>query len=64
MNISLEACREECLKDCSFSAYATANVSGSGCLSWYGDLMDTRVLPEGGQDLYMRVEAITLWYIC
>ena len=62
MNMSLEACREECLKDCSCSAYATANVSGSGsgCLSWYGDLMDTRVLPEGGQNLYVRVDAITL----
>ena len=62
MNMSLEACREECLKECSCSAYATANVSGSGsgCLSWYGDLMDIRKLPEGGQDLYVRVDAITL----
>ena len=62
MNISLEACREECLKDCSCSGYATANVSGSGggCFSWHVDLMDTRVLPEGGQDLYVRVDAITL----
>ena len=62
MNMSLEACREACLKDCSCSAYATANVSGSGsgCLSWYGDLMDIRVLPEGGQDLYVRVDAKTL----
>ena len=60
--ISLEACREECLEDCSCSAYATANVSGSGsgCLSWNGDLIDTRLLPEGGQDLYVRVDAITL----
>ena len=62
MNLSLEACREACMKDCSCSAYATANVSGSGsgCLSWYGDLMDIRVLPEGGQDLYVRVDAKTL----
>ena len=62
MNMSLEACSEACLKDCSCSAYATANVSGSGsgCLSWYGDLMDIRVLPEGGQDLYVRVDAKTL----
>ena len=62
MNISVEACREECLKECSCSGYAAANVSGSGsgCLSWHGDLVDTRVFPEGGQDLYVRVDAITL----
>ncbi|RVW13870.1 hypothetical protein CK203_079397 [Vitis vinifera] len=30
MNMSLEACREECLKECSCSGYAAANVSGSG----------------------------------
>ena len=62
MNMSLEACREECLKECSCSGYAAANVSasGSGCLSWHGDLVDTRVFPEGGQDLYVRVDAITL----
>ena len=62
MRISLEACREECLKDCSCGGYATANVSGigSGCLSWYGDLMDTRVFPDEGQDIYVRVDTITL----
>uniref|UniRef100_F6H801 non-specific serine/threonine protein kinase n=1 Tax=Vitis vinifera TaxID=29760 RepID=F6H801_VITVI len=62
MNMSLEACREGCLKECSCSGYAAANVSGSGsgCLSWHGDLVDTRVFPEGGQDLYVRVDAITL----
>ncbi|RVW86377.1 G-type lectin S-receptor-like serine/threonine-protein kinase RKS1 [Vitis vinifera] len=61
-NMSLEACREGCLKECSCSGYAAANVSGSGsgCLSWHGDLVDTRVFPEGGQDLYVRVDAITL----
>ena len=53
MNMSLEVCREECLKDYSCSAYATANMSGSGWLSWYRDLMDTRMHPEGGQDLYV-----------
>ena len=58
MNMSLEACREECMKECSCSGYAAANVSGSGsgCLSWHGDLVDTRVFPEGGEDLYVRVD--------
>ncbi|CBI38300.3 unnamed protein product, partial [Vitis vinifera] len=58
MNMSLETCREGCLKECSCSGYAAANVSGSGsgCLSWHGDLVDTRVFPEGGEDLYVRVD--------
>ncbi|KAJ9690211.1 hypothetical protein PVL29_012725 [Vitis rotundifolia] len=62
MTMSLEACREECQKECSCSGYAAANVSGSGsgCLSWHGDLVDIRLFPEGGQDLYVRVDAITL----
>ena len=62
MNMSLDVCREECLKECSCSVYAAANVrgSGSGCLSWHGDLVDTIVFPEGGQDLYVCVDAITL----
>uniref|UniRef100_F6I1Y9 non-specific serine/threonine protein kinase n=1 Tax=Vitis vinifera TaxID=29760 RepID=F6I1Y9_VITVI len=59
MNMSLETCREGCLKECSCSGYAAANVSGSGsgCLSWHGDLVDTRVFPEGGEDLYVRVDS-------
>ena len=62
MNMSLEVCRDECLKECSCSAYTTANVSGSesGCLSWYGDLMHIRELPKMGQDFFVRVDAITL----
>ncbi|KAJ9690206.1 hypothetical protein PVL29_012722 [Vitis rotundifolia] len=61
-SLSLEECREECLNNCNCSAYTSANVSGggSGCLSWYGDLMDTRVFTKGGQDLFLRVDAITL----
>ncbi|CBI18805.3 unnamed protein product, partial [Vitis vinifera] len=59
-SLSLEECREECLNNCNCSAYTRASVSGSGCLSWYGDLMDTRVLSVGGQDLFLRVDAITL----
>ena len=30
-----------------------------GCLRWYGELMDTRVL-DGGQNLYVRVDAFEL----
>uniref|UniRef100_A0A7N2M967 Receptor-like serine/threonine-protein kinase n=1 Tax=Quercus lobata TaxID=97700 RepID=A0A7N2M967_QUELO len=31
--------------------------SGSGCALWFGDLMDIRQLPAGGQDLYIRMPA-------
>ncbi|KAL6333224.1 hypothetical protein AAG906_028407 [Vitis piasezkii] len=52
----------ECLNDCNCRAYTSADVStgGSGCLSWYGDLMDIRTLAQGGQDLFVRVDAIIL----
>ena len=61
-SLNLEGCEKECLNDCNCRAYATANVSagGSGCLSWYGDLMDIRTLAQGGQDLFVRVDAIIL----
>ncbi|KAL3519598.1 hypothetical protein ACH5RR_017747 [Cinchona calisaya] len=58
--ITLKECREECLKNCSCTAYANSNVSGrgSGCLLWYGDLIDIRILETlSAQNLYIRVEA-------
>ncbi|XP_050147581.1 G-type lectin S-receptor-like serine/threonine-protein kinase At1g11410 [Malus sylvestris] len=33
---------------------------GSGCITWHGDLMDTRTYSDTGQDLYVRVDAIVL----
>ena len=43
-------------------AYASANESegGIGCLTWQGDLVDTRTYPNQGQDLYIRVDAVVL----
>ncbi|CBI25826.3 unnamed protein product, partial [Vitis vinifera] len=60
--LNLEGCQKECLNDCNCRAYTSADVStgGSGCLSWYGDLMDIRTLAQGGQDLFVRVDAIIL----
>ncbi|KAL9392647.1 hypothetical protein Peur_016567 [Populus x canadensis] len=52
---------EQCLRNCSCTAYASSVVtSKSGCFSWYGNLLDTRVFAEGGQDLYVRVDAFEL----
>ncbi|CAN6699416.1 unnamed protein product [Malus baccata var. baccata] len=33
---------------------------GSGCITWHGDLIDTRTFLDMGQDLYVRVDANVL----
>ncbi|CAI0389383.1 unnamed protein product [Linum tenue] len=59
VGVDLDACRAECLKNCSCTAYANANVTnGIGCVTLYGDLIDTRVFTDGRQDLFVRVDAI------
>ncbi|XP_059640902.1 G-type lectin S-receptor-like serine/threonine-protein kinase At1g11410 isoform X2 [Cornus florida] len=62
MSLSLKECKEVCLKNCSCSGYMSANISGggSGCVTWHGELMDTRVFSNGGQDIYIRVDAVEL----
>ncbi|KAL3742011.1 hypothetical protein ACJRO7_017488 [Eucalyptus globulus] len=62
MSLNLKECKEECLRDCSCTAYASASESlgGSGCLTWHGNLVDTRTFADSGQDLYIRVDAIEL----
>ncbi|XP_054777225.1 LOW QUALITY PROTEIN: G-type lectin S-receptor-like serine/threonine-protein kinase At1g11410 [Prosopis cineraria] len=62
MEMSLEECEQECLRNCSCSSYAAADVrnGGSGCLTWYGTLMDTQILSQEGHDLFVRVDAIEL----
>ncbi|XP_058191516.1 G-type lectin S-receptor-like serine/threonine-protein kinase RKS1 isoform X2 [Rhododendron vialii] len=57
-NLSMQECKEKCLRNCSCTAYV---VGGRGiCITWYGNLMDVRRFPDGGQDLYVRVDAIEL----
>ncbi|KAL7188162.1 hypothetical protein ACSBR1_038096 [Camellia fascicularis] len=58
MNTSKEACEDKCLRNCSCSAYTSGG--GGICITWYGNLTDTRVLSNGGLDLYVRVDAIEL----
>ncbi|CAL1397652.1 unnamed protein product [Linum trigynum] len=59
--VDLDMCERECLMNCSCMAYASSNLtSGVGCVTFYGDLMDTRVFADGGQYLYVRVDAIEL----
>ncbi|CAL5408589.1 unnamed protein product [Camellia sinensis] len=63
-SIGLKECETECLKNCSCQGYSSAEISAggieSGCVTWHGDLMDTREFPSGGQDLYVRVDAVEL----
>uniref|UniRef100_A0A1D1Z1M7 Receptor-like serine/threonine-protein kinase SD1-8 n=1 Tax=Anthurium amnicola TaxID=1678845 RepID=A0A1D1Z1M7_9ARAE len=62
VGMSLGQCREVCLKNCSCTAYARANISvgGSGCVIWFGDLVDIRQFTSDGQDLYLRLAASEL----
>ncbi|KAG6642649.1 hypothetical protein CIPAW_09G154500 [Carya illinoinensis] len=62
MSLSLKECKQECLKNCNCTAYTHAieTKGGIGCLTWHGNLVDMRVYYNGGQDLYLRVDAATL----
>ncbi|XP_042486285.1 G-type lectin S-receptor-like serine/threonine-protein kinase RKS1 [Macadamia integrifolia] len=64
MNLSLKECEQECLNNCSCFAYAPADITGggggSGCVTWFGNLMDIRYFSDGGQDFYLRVDAVEL----
>ncbi|XP_031397688.1 G-type lectin S-receptor-like serine/threonine-protein kinase At1g11410 [Punica granatum] len=62
MSMSLKECERECLKNCSCTAYASADErqGGTGCLAWYGDLLDIRTFSNTGQELYVRVDAAIL----
>ncbi|PIN02591.1 Non-specific serine/threonine protein kinase [Handroanthus impetiginosus] len=51
--VSLEECREACLINCSCVAYARTELSG--CLHWFGHLVDMRMYAQGGQDLFVRM---------
>ncbi|XP_031120583.1 G-type lectin S-receptor-like serine/threonine-protein kinase At4g27290 [Ipomoea triloba] len=57
-SMSLQECEQVCLRNCSCMAYSTLNITngGSGCLIWYGDLVDMRTIQDG-QDIYIRLAA-------
>jgi hypothetical protein len=61
---SLDQCRLRCLRNCSCTAYASANLTGApghrGCVMWTGGLEDLRVYPSFGQELYFRLAAADL----
>ncbi|KAM0952368.1 putative protein kinase RLK-Pelle-DLSV family [Dioscorea sansibarensis] len=59
MSLSLDDCKAKCLSNCSCTAYASANISGSGsgCITWSTGLTDLRLYTYAGQDLYVRLAA-------
>ncbi|KAL3016918.1 hypothetical protein AAZX31_06G243300 [Glycine max] len=61
-SIGLEECRVKCLSNCSCMAYTNSDIrgEGSGCVMWFGDLIDMKQLQTGGQDLYIRMPASEL----
>lgn len=57
-DLGIRACKDLCLKDCSCTAYTSANISNDkGCLTWHGDLVDIRIYSQRGQVLYVRVDS-------
>ncbi|XP_076887168.1 G-type lectin S-receptor-like serine/threonine-protein kinase At4g27290 [Bidens hawaiensis] len=65
MSMTLEECQRECLKNCTCMAYANPDSSlhGRGCLLWFNDLLDVRLLPEGsgdGEDIFVRMASSEL----
>ena len=62
VSMSIKDCEAECLENCSCMAYAKLDISGSGsgCVTWFGDLLDIREVANYGQDLYVRVAASEL----
>ncbi|KAI4304822.1 hypothetical protein MLD38_040287 [Melastoma candidum] len=58
-NMNLQECRRQCLENCSCTAYTNPDVrnGGSGCLMWFGDLIDVAEFrdDEYRQILYLRL---------
>ncbi|KAI8009067.1 G-type lectin S-receptor-like serine/threonine-protein kinase [Camellia lanceoleosa] len=62
VSMGLEECERVCLRNCNCTGYANVDIrdGGSGCLIWFGDLIDIRQYAENGQDLYVRMAASEL----
>ncbi|KAF2317381.1 hypothetical protein GH714_021380 [Hevea brasiliensis] len=61
-NLSPRDCEKNCRRNCSCSSYASIDIAGkeTGCLTWYGKLMDTGHNREERYDIYTRVDAVEL----
>lgn len=62
-SLNLRECRAKCLNNCSCTAYANSDIrgKGTGCIMWFGELIDVRQLSDGGgQDMYIRLHSSEL----
>ncbi|KAK1440211.1 hypothetical protein QVD17_06036 [Tagetes erecta] len=59
--MTLGECKKKCKSNCSCTAYTNSNISGagSGCLLWFGELIDIRTFAEG-DTLFIRMPASEL----
>nr|GMD96445.1 G-type lectin S-receptor-like serine/threonine-protein kinase At4g27290 [Ipomoea batatas] len=57
--MNLKECEQKCLKNCSCTAYSSLDLSKgeSGCLLWFNDLIDIRLLSQNAQDIYIRLDS-------
>ncbi|KAL2327913.1 hypothetical protein Fmac_021340 [Flemingia macrophylla] len=64
-NIGLKECKVKCLNCCSCVAYTNSDIrgGGSGCVMWFGDLIDMKQFETGGQYLYIRMPASELGHL-
>ncbi|KAJ0733928.1 putative non-specific serine/threonine protein kinase [Helianthus annuus] len=55
--MTLVDCEKMCKSNCSCTAYTNSDISvtGSGCLLWFGDLIDIRTFALNGDTLYIRM---------
>ncbi|KAL1817373.1 hypothetical protein ACET3Z_019947 [Daucus carota] len=58
MSLNLEDCESLCLKNCSCTAYTNADIrkGGSGCILWFGELMDIKYYTDG-EDMYVKMSS-------
>ncbi|KAM0063290.1 putative protein kinase RLK-Pelle-DLSV family [Helianthus debilis subsp. tardiflorus] len=63
LTMTLVECEKMCKRNCSCTAYTNTNVSGSGsgCLLWFGGLIDIRTFAENtGDTIYIRMPSSQL----
>ncbi|KAB5521544.1 hypothetical protein DKX38_025863 [Salix brachista] len=55
--MNLRECKNKCLVKCNCTAYSNLDIrnGGSGCMLWFGDLIDIRVFSENEQEIYIRM---------
>ena len=61
-SMSSSECEQACLTNCSCTAFISMNIDGkgTGCLAWYGELVDILQYTDVGPDLNVRVDATEL----